>query len=203
MRTVRLISAGCIILTVFLTSVPEAALAQIDRSGIPDALTVIHSRKSVRKYLNKPVSREQLEVLLRAGMAAPTAGDKRPWSFVVVTERAMLDTLSFSSRGTRMLTGAAAAIVVCGDKDAGFKSEVWVHDCSAASENILLAAEAIGLGAVWTGIYLNPEPTAYVKRVLGLPESVYALNIISIGYPTGEEKPKDKWDPNKIHWNKW
>jgi nitroreductase len=203
MRWYRSMLAGAVLLVSVVIVAPESGFAQVDRSKIPDALTVIHSRKSVRKYLNKPVSKEQLEVLLRAGMAAPTAGDKRPWSFVVVTERAMLDTLSFSSRGTRMLTGAAAAIVVCGDKNAGFKSEVWVHDCSAASENILLAAEAIGLGAVWTGIYLNPEPTAYVKRVLGLPESVYALNIISIGYPTGEEKPKDKWDPGNIHWNRW
>ena len=172
-------------------------------SKIPDALSVIHSRKSVRKYLDKPVTNEQIEVLLRAGMAAPTAGDKRPWSFVVITDPAMLDTLSFSSPWTGMLSEATAAIAVCGDKKAGFGSEVWVQDCSAASENILLAAEAIGLGAVWTGIYLNEEPTKYVKRVLELPESVYALNIISIGYPTGVEKPKNKWDPTKIHWGKW
>ena len=181
---------------------PDFTPAQTS-SEIPDALTVIHIRKSVRKYLDKPISKEQLEILLRAGMAAPTAGDKRPWSFVVITDPAMLDTLSFSSRGTRMLSDAAAAIAVCGDKNAGFRSEVWVQDCSAASENILLAAEAIGLGAVWTGIYLNEKPTKYVKRVLGLPESVYALNIISIGYPTGNEKPKNKWDPTRIHWGKW
>jgi nitroreductase len=171
--------------------------------NIPDALTVIHSRKSVRAYLDKPVSKEQLETLMRAGMAAPTAMDKRPWAFVAVTERAMLDTLSFASRGTRQLKGAAAAIVVCGDTRKGLKSDVWVQDCSAASENILLAAEAIGLGAVWCGIYLNPEPTAYVKRVLGLPSEVIPLNIISIGWPTGAEKPKDKWDPSNIHWNRW
>ncbi|MHB9031158.1 MAG: nitroreductase family protein [Candidatus Latescibacterota bacterium] len=176
--------------------------AQIDRSKIPDALTVIHNRKSVRKYLNKPVSKEQLEVLLRAGMASPTAGDRRPWAFVVITERAMLDTLYHASPYTKMLRSAQAAIVVCGDQQKS-KSEVWIHDCSAASENILLAAEAIGLGAVWCGIFLNPEPTAYVKKALGLPEQVYPLNIISIGYPTGEEKPKDKWDPKNIHWNKW
>jgi nitroreductase len=179
-----------------------ALLAQ-EPGKIPDALTVIHSRKSVRKYLNKPVTKEQLEILLRAGMASPTAADKRPWAYVAVTERAMLDTLSFSSRGSRHLQGAAAAIVVCGDTRKGLKSDVWVQDCSASSENILLAAEAIGLGAVWCGIYLNPEPTAYVKRVLGLPPEVIPLNIISIGWPTGEEKPKDKWDPTNIHWNKW
>lgn len=197
-----------------ITCIPYAALtaALITLAGalpaqepgkIPDALTVIHSRKSVRKYLDKPVTKEQLEILLRAGMAAPTAGDRRPWVFVAVTDRAVLDTLSFSSPNTKMLTNATAAIVVCGDTRKGLKSDVWVQDCSAASENILLAAEAIGLGAVWCGIYLNPEPTAYVKRVLGLPTEIIPLNIISIGWPTGAEKPKNKWDPTNIHWNRW
>ncbi len=190
-----------LVIIVFST-IPKLLSAQIP-SQIPDALSVIHSRKSVRKYLDKQVTKEHLEVLLRAGMAAPTAGDRRPWAFVVITDPAMLDTLSLATRNTRMLSSAAAAIAVCGNTSVGFKSEVWVQDCSAASENILLAAEAIGLGAVWTGIYLNDEPTKYVKRVLGLPEEVFALNIISIGYPTGEEKPKNKWDPTRIHWGKW
>ncbi len=202
MKTVKNYISYIVLVLVGFTLLPELIFAQIP-SKIPDALTVIHSRKSVRKYLDKPVSKEQIEILLRAGMAAPTAGDKRPWSFVVISDPALLDTLSFSSRGTRMLSEAAVAIAVCGDKNAGFRSEVWVQDCSAASENILLAAEAIGLGAVWTGIYLNEEPTKYVKRVLGLPESVYALNIISIGYPTGVDKPKNKWDPSRFHWIKW
>ena len=192
----------CVVMFLVMALIPGFIVAQIP-DKIPDALTVIHSRKSVRKYLDKQVSKEQLEVLLRAGMAAPTAGNKQPWEFVVITDPAMLDTLSLSSRGTRMLSSASAAIAVCGDKSVGFKSEVWVQDCSAASENILLAAEAIGLGAVWTGIYLNEEPTKYVKRVLGLPPEVFALNIISIGYSTGEEKPKNKWKPSKIHWEKW
>jgi nitroreductase len=170
---------------------------------IPDALTVIHSRKSVRAYLDKPVTKEQIEILLRAGMASPSAADKRPWAFVAVTDRALLDTLSFSSPYTKHVKKAAAAIIVCGDTRKGLKSDVWVQDTSAASENILLAAEAIGLGAVWCGIYLNPEPTAYVKRVLGLPAEVIPLNIIAIGWPTGAEKPKDKWDPSNIHWNRW
>lgn len=193
---------AAVLAAVIITGTAVSVSAQTP-AKVPDALTVIHSRKSVRAYLDKPVTKDQLEILLRAGMAAPTAMDKRPWAFVVVTERAMLDTLSFSSRGTRQLKGAAAAIVVCGDTRKGLKSDVWVQDCSAASENILLAAEAIGLGAVWCGIYLNPEPTAYVKRVLGLPAEVIPLNIISIGWPTGAEKPKDKWDPSNIHWNRW
>ena len=202
MKSVKNIIPYLAIVLLGFTAVSELLFAQIP-SKIPDALTVIHNRKSVRKYLDKPVNKEQLEILLRAGMAAPTAGDKRPWEFVVITDPAMLDTLSLATRVTRMLSSAAAAIAVCGNTSIGFKSEVWVQDCSAASENILLAAEAIGLGAVWTGIYLNVEPTKYVKRVLGLPDEVIPLNIISIGYPTGAEKPKNKWDPTRIHWEKW
>ena len=180
----------------------DSGMAQ-EKGKIPDALTVIHSRKSVRKFQDKPVTKDQLETLLRAGMASPSAADQRPWAFVAITDRAVLDTLWYSSPYTKMLRQAKAAIVVCGDTRKGLKSEVWVQDCSAASENILLAAEAIGLGAVWCGIYLNPEPTAFVKKVLNLPAEVIPLNIIAIGYPTGEEKPKNKWDPANIHWNGW
>jgi nitroreductase len=183
------------------TSLPLTIFSQ-EKAKIPDALTVIHNRKSVRKYLDKPVTKEQLEILLRAGMASPTAGDNRPWAFVVVTRRATLDSLSFSSPYTKHLAQAKAAIIVCGNTKKS-KSEVWIQDTSAASENILLAAEAIGLGAVWCGIWLNPEPTRYVKRILSLPEEIQPLNIISIGWPTGEEKPKDKWNPSNIHWEKW
>ncbi len=194
--------AECLLCALFLTILTPVTAPAQDTGDIPDALSVIHSRKSVRHYTDRPVSKAQLETLLRAGMASPTAGDKRPWAFVVVTERAMLDSLSFSSRYTKMLTGAQAAIIVCGDMRKAM-SEVWIQDCSAASENILLAAEAIGLGAVWCGIWLNPEPTRYVKRILELPEEIEPLNIISIGYPTGEDKPKDKWDPSNIHWERW
>jgi len=202
MKAIRAVFLSLLLVPFVFSSFPLTVFAQ-GKLNIPDALTVIHSRKSVRKYLDKPVTKDQLETLLRAGMAAPTAADKRPWAFLVVTNRAMLDTLSLSTRGTRVLSGAKAAIVVCGDTRKGLPSEVWIQDCSAASENILLAAEATGLGAVWTGIWLNVEPTKYVKRVLGLPSEVQPLNIISIGYPTGEEKPKDKWDPANIHWEKW
>ena len=171
--------------------------------GIKDALTVIHSRKSVRKYLDKPVTKEQLEVLMKAGMAAPTAADKRPWAFVAVTERALLDSLSGSSPYAKMLMKAAAAIIVCCDTRRALNSDIWIQDCSAASQNILLAAEATGLGAVWIGIYPEYFKYNHVRRVLNIPMEVIPLNIISIGWPTGEEKPKKKFDPDNIHWEQW
>jgi len=171
--------------------------------NLDDTLTVIHRRKSVRKYLEKPVSREQLTLLMKAGMAAPTAADKRPWVFVAVTERAKLNALADELPHTKMLYTAPAAIAVCGDTRKALNSSVWSQDCCAASQNILLAAEAIGLGAVWTGIYPEYFKYNHVRRVLSIPMEVIPLNVIAIGWPTGEEKPKEKFDPANIHWESW
>ncbi|HRZ87296.1 MAG TPA: nitroreductase family protein [bacterium] len=171
-----------------------------------DAISVIHSRKSVRHYTEKPVTPEDIDVLLRAGMAAPTAADTRPWEFVVVDERETLDDLSAAVEWGKMLKRAKAAIVVCGDTTralSGVEQEYWIQDCSAASENILLAAEAKGLGAVWVGVFPVKERVAKVQRILELPEHVVPLNVISIGWPAGIEKPKDKYDAKYIHRNKW
>ncbi len=168
-----------------------------------EALEVIHNRKSVRHFTDQPVSKKQLETLLRAGMAAPTAVNRQPWAFYAVTERETLDALGEQLPYAKMLFQAQAAIVVCGDmekagnlKDKGY----WVQDCSAASENILLAAESIGLGAVWTAAYPYDDRTNAVISELSLPKKHVPLNVIPIGYPTGEDKPKDKWKPENINW---
>ncbi len=167
------------------------------------ALEVIHNRKSVRHFTDQPVSKDQLETLVRAGMAAPTAVNRQPWAFYVITARETLDALGEQLPYAKMLFQAQAAIVVCGDmekagnlKDKGY----WVQDCSAATENILLAAESIGLGAVWTASYPYNDRTKAVIRELDLPENHIPLNVIPIGYPTGEDKPKDKWKPGNVFW---
>ncbi len=181
-------------------------LVLAENSKIDDALTVIHSRKSVRNYLNKLVSKEKLEILLKAGMAAPTAVDRRPWVFVAITDKEKLNMLADGLPYGKMLKKAGAAIVVCGDMEKALSGEgqqYWIQDCSACTENILLAAEAIKLGAVWLGIYPNTERINFIRTALGLPETIIPLNVISIGYPAGGEKPKDKFDPVNIHWNKW
>ncbi|MEI6631289.1 MAG: nitroreductase family protein [bacterium] len=170
------------------------------------ALEVIHSRKSVRNYTGVPATKEQLDTLLKAAMAAPSAVDRRPWAFVVVTDENLLAKLASGLPYSKMVTRAKAAIVVCGVLDKALEGEsqaFWVQDCSAATENILLAAEAIGLGAVWTGMYPSTERVTYVRQVLGIPERVIPLNVIVVGNPVGTEKPKDKFDPQNIHWNKW
>jgi nitroreductase len=152
------------------------------------------------------VSKKDLETLVKAGMAAPTAMDRRPWAFVIVTDGALLNKLSEGLPYSKMIMQARQAIVVCGvmaKVAPGEGRDFWVQDCSAATENILLAAEAMGLGTVWTGMYPSLQRVDYVQRILGIPKDVIPLNIVAVGHPTGEDKPKDKFDPNNIHWDKW
>ncbi len=171
-----------------------------------DTIKTIMNRKSVRAYKEGPVSKEQLEVIVKAGMAAPTAVDKRPWEFIVVTDKAMLKKLSDVLPYAKMVEKAGAAIIVAGDLDrqqGGRESDFWMVDCSAATENILLAIESLGLGAVWTAVYPDKERIEAVRKLLKIPSTVVPLNVIPVGIPTGAEKPKDKWNPKQLHWNGW
>ena len=175
-----------------------------DKSKV--VLENIAQRKSVRHFTEQAVSKDQLETLVRAGMAAPTAVNKQPWAFVVMSERASMDALSEKLPHAKMLKQAQAAIVVCGDMSKALEGEArdfWVQDASAATQNILLAAEAMGLGAVWTGAYPGQERVNAIREALSLPENIIPLCVIPIGYPTGEDQPKDKWKPENVHWEKW
>ncbi len=171
-----------------------------------DALSVIAQRKSVRHYTSQPVSEKQFELLLRAAMAAPSAKNIQAWEFIVVTDRSKLDTMGNSLVHAKMLLQAPAAIVVCSDVSKfPAESELnWISDCAAATENILLAAEAIGLAAVWTASFPYPERIAVVREAVGnMPGEIVPLAVIPVGYAAREEKIKDKWHPKKIHYNQW
>lgn len=168
----------------------------------------IAARTSVRAYTSEPVPDEMVETLLRAAMAAPSAMNRQPWDFVVVNDRAVLDTLAGKLRYAKMLVQAPLAIVVCAEtmithRD-GSQSEngLWEHDASAATQNILLAAKALGLGAVWTAAS-DPERSSVVKEALNIPGTIMPLCVIPIGFPAEDPEPKDKWKPEKIHYNKW
>jgi nitroreductase len=144
-----------------------------------------------------------MEDLVRAGMAAPSAVNMQPWRFMIVTKRELLDSLAERLPYAKMLSGAPAAISVCGDirKTTGEKErEYWVQDCSAATENILLAAHGGGLGAVWTAVYPVDERIDIVQDLLDLPTYIVPLNVIALGYPSEKRTPKDKWDKEKIQW---
>ena len=162
-----------------------------------DAIQAILTRRSIRKYTSKPVPREVMEELLRAAMSAPSAGNEQPWHFVVIDDRRILDEIP-------KLRKAPVAVLVCGDlsKDK-FGLGFWILDCSASTMNLLLAAHAKGLGAVWQGIYPVQERVNGMRRLLGIPEHVVPLSLISIGYPAEKKPPSNRYDTSKIHHNHW
>jgi glutathione peroxidase-family protein len=166
-------------------------------------LSSIMTRTSIRQYTNEPVSKADIETMIRAGMAAPTAVNKQPWHFVAVTNKEKLAELA-GRRG--MIKQAGVAIVVCGNLDKamqGKAQDYWIQDCSAATENILLAAHALGLGAVWTGCYPMDDRVAEVSKVLKLPETIVPLCVIAIGHPAEQPTPKDKWKPENVSYNEF
>lgn len=164
----------------------------------------IMTRVSVREFTDRQIGKDTLESIVKAGMAAPSAMDKRPWAFMVINEKAVLDSLNAVHPHANLKT-ATAAIIVCGDmsKTEEGVRDFWVQDCSAATENILLAAHAYGIGAVWCGVYPVEERVKDVKAALNLPENIIPLDIVTMGYPAGENQPKDKWNPENVHYNKW
>lgn len=201
-RTIRTVIVCLIAVVCWL----QTCAAGEKETGMNDTLKTIFNRKSVRVYAPGTVSEEQLMTLIKAGMAAPSAVDKRPWEFILVTDRAVLKKMADAMPYAKMAAQAPAAIVVCGDTDkqyGGRSASYWQMDCSAATENLLLAAESMGLGAVWTSVYPEEDRMVAMRAILGIPAHVIPLNLIPVGIPTGREKPKDKYDPQQIHRNAW
>ena len=164
------------------------------------------SRKSVRNYTGEPVTKACLLALLKAGMAAPSARNRQPLAFVAVTERAILDALGNDLPYTKMLFKAGACIVVCCDAAVDLQqgaTDLWQQDAAAATENILLAAEAMELGAVWSALHPMADRENHVKKLLKLPSGVTPFSIVPVGHPTGVDQPKDKFKAEKIHWEGW
>lgn len=166
----------------------------------------IMGRKSVRNYTGEPVTKACLLALLKAGMAAPSARNRQPLAFVAVTERSILNALGEGLPFTKMLFTAGACIVVCGDSSVALQdgaTDLWHQDAAAATENILLAAEAMRLGAVWSALYPMADREDHVRNLLKLPAAVQPFSIIPVGHPTGVDLPKDKFRGDKIHWDTW
>lgn len=166
----------------------------------------ILTRMSVRSYTSETVPDSIIEKLLRAGMSAPSAVNKQPWEFVVITDPKLRAAIAEASPNAGMAAKAPLSIAVCGNLDKaleGRPQEYWIQDCSAASENILLAAHALGLGGVWCGFYPSEERIAALRKILNLPDNLIPLNVINIGYPEGEPAVKDKWKPENIHYNRY
>ena len=203
---ILLLCAVLVILSVRL-SVTAKAETENDMKDTPKggnaSIENIMTRSSVRTYTAELVDSADVITLLKAGMAAPTAMNRQPWVFVVITDAARRAAMAAELPYCKMAATAPLLIAVCGDKAKFIEDapEYWVQDCSAAMENILLAAHALGLGAVWTGVYPVQDRVEMVSKALGLPEGIIPLNIICIGHPDSDNPAKDKWDPAKVHYN--
>lgn len=153
------------------------------------AIQAILGRRSIRRFLQKPVEAEKIDCLLECACAAPSAANSRPWHFVVIDERAVLDALGEAHPYGKMLYQAPLAVVVCGQPEkSDFARLYWEEDCSAAMENLQIAAHALGLGSVWLGVRHTPEREQAVRHILGIPQGITVLGIAAIGYPD-EIKP--------------
>ena len=181
------------------------------------ALEVIKARTRIRSFTGEKLTEEQINTLLKAAMAAPTAANEQPWRFIVITDDAVKAGLYNGEVHKKIVTGAGAVIIVCGentrlrrahgaDSDAQPVPEpnpYWYEDCSAATENLLLAATALDLGAVWLSCYPIERSVNRIRDYLGIPETVTPLAIVPVGHPAEKPAPKDKWKPENIHYDKW
>jgi nitroreductase len=162
-----------------------------------EVLNFFRRRRSVRRFQNKPLSPETLDTLMKAAMAAPSGNNAQPWEFAVVQDPGLKEALSTVHPWVYMAKEAPAAVVVLGDQG----SEWWEHDCAAATENLLLAAANLGLGAVWCGIKEHQEEA--VRKILGAPPQLGVLAIIPIGHPAESPPPNTKYQKNKVHWDRF
>jgi nitroreductase len=170
-----------------------------------DRLNFVFSRRSIREYSDRPVDDNTVSDLLEAAMAAPSACAKDPWHFVVVREKARLQRLTEGLPNGQMLAEAGVGIVVCGklSEAHGELESYLLQDCSAAIENILLAASALGLGACWLGVHPREERVAHLKSVLELPDGVVPVSVVSVGWPGEEKEARTRFNLLKVHKEQW
>jgi nitroreductase len=168
-----------------------------------DTLEAIRTRRSIRKYADQSVPEELISTLLAAAMQAPSARNQQPWQFVVIDDRAMLAKIPPLMPNAAMAAGAALAILVCGDLELEKSEGYWVVDCAAAVENLLLAAHALGLGAVWCGVYPREQRMQGLRRLVGLPKNVVAHSLVVLGYPAEQVAAENRYRPERVRRNGW
>jgi nitroreductase len=168
-----------------------------------DVMEAILTRRSIRKYTGEPVSEEDLQTILRAGSYAPSAHNYQPWRFIVVRDVEKLTAIANSHRYAKMLPEAGCGIVVAGDKSVQKKLGFLVEDCSAAIQNILLAAHGLGLGTVWCGLYPVPKLTKAVSAVLQLPPNIVPVGLVALGHKIEDRRVSERFDPSKVHYESW
>jgi nitroreductase len=168
-----------------------------------DALKALLGRRSIRRFTGENVPDEDVKKLLEAAMAAPSACNQQPWHFVVIRSRDTFNGIMQIQPYTKMLGKASLAVVVCADPELQTCPGFWVQDCSAATENLLLAVHAMGYGATWCGVYPNDDVVWKMRELLGLPKQVYPLCVVAIGVPDEEKQPADRYSEERVHREKW
>lgn len=168
-----------------------------------DAIEAILTRRSIRKYAPGPVPPQAVQTLLEAAMAAPSSKNQQPWAFVLIDDRRILDAIPDFHPHAKMLTSAPLAILVCADTTRQPLEGYWLQDCAAATQNLLLAAHALGLGACWVGVQPREEREAGLRRLLALPDPIRPVAMVALGLP-GESKGRaERHDPSRVHRNGW
>ena len=166
-------------------------------------MDAILKRRSIRKYTGEPVPENAIKDLLEAAMAAPSAGNEQPWHFIVIKDRAILDQIPRVHPYSQMIKQAPVAILVCGDLNLAAHGEMWVQDCAAATENLLIAVQARGLGAVWLGVYPREERMDGLRKLLRIPENVVPFSLIPVGYPAERKPPASRYKESRVHYDRW
>ena len=189
-----------------LAVISLAACTQQPKVMENQAIQNILTRVSVREFTGEKISEAQIDTLLRAAMSAPSAINKQPWAFIVITDEAKIAQLGEALPYSRCSNHPAVAIIPCGDLTKAIPGEManfWINDVSAATENLLLAAHAMGFGAVWTGLHPDMNRARLVQEMLGLPEHIIPLCVVPVGIPAEQPEVKDKFKPENIHYNEW
>jgi nitroreductase len=168
-----------------------------------DGLEMIFNRRSIRKFESTPVESDKIDLMLKAAMQAPSANNGQPWHFITIDDRQTLDQIPEFHPWSKMLYQAPLAIVVCAYVPEGKLYEMWIQDCSAATQNLLLAAHYLGVGSVWLGLHPRTERVQGIRTLLKLPKEIHPFSIIALGYPAEKVAPVDRFDINRIHHNSW
>jgi len=168
-----------------------------------ELMEVMSTRRSIRRYTEKEISDEMIEQVIRAGMMAPSAGNQQPWHFIVTRDREKMGKVTSFHPYASMLRNTPVSIVVCGDPNGKKWPEFWVQDCSAALQNMLLAARNIGLGTVWTGVYPLEDRMEGMRKTFEIPDNIYPFAIVPIGWPDTNFKSMDRYNASLIHNENW
>jgi nitroreductase len=168
-----------------------------------EAIECILTRRSIRKYKKEKIPADLIRELLTAAMSAPSARNEQPWHFIVIDERKILDEIPKFHPYAQMLKEAPLAILIAGDKKLTSHEGYLIQDCSAATQNLLLACHAQGLGAVWIGIYPREERIKGIKNLLSLPEDILPVSLVAIGYPAEKKEAENRYKPERVHHNRW